>query len=303
LEQLQNIGFKAQSISLKHISELEAEFIRFRADQIFDETFYQDYLSGYLRFALPEEIPSAQYLIVVASPQPALKASFSLDGRILETIIPPTYVYNTDGIAVEALKKILHPQGYRIARAKLPNKALAVRCGLAFYGKNNISYVEGMGSYFRLAVFYTDAPLADDNWGEPRMLKRCENCVACIKKCPTEAIPTDRFIIHQEKCLTYLNESESPFPAWVDPAWQNCLVGCMICQNICPENKPFVKNIIPSVEFTEAETALILSNPLKESLPESAVEKLKKINLYHDFHIVPRNLKMLVGNWLNEKKD
>jgi formate hydrogenlyase subunit 6/NADH:ubiquinone oxidoreductase subunit I len=50
-----------------------------------------------------------------------------------------------------------------------------------------------------------------------------------------------------------------PFPAWVDPVWRNCLVGCMICQRACPEKKEFLGWIEEGAEFSKEETALLLN--------------------------------------------
>ena len=46
-------------------------------------------------------------------------------------------------------------------------------CGLAVYGRNNIAYVEGLGSHFRLSAFYSNLPTETDIWRKPRMMERC----------------------------------------------------------------------------------------------------------------------------------
>ncbi len=57
------------------------------------------------------------------------------------------------------MRSILGPAGIEVARARIPVKLLAVRTGLAQYGRNNIAYVRNMGSLVRLDAFCTDAPL------------------------------------------------------------------------------------------------------------------------------------------------
>lgn len=66
----------------------------------------------------------------------------------------------------------------------------------------------------------------------------CANCSVCLKNCPTGAISVNRFLIHGEKCMTYLNEyaPNYDFPEWVKPEWHNSLIGCMSCQLKCPKN-------------------------------------------------------------------
>jgi hypothetical protein len=58
------------------------------------------------------------------------------------------------------------------------------------------------------------------------------------KKCPTAAIKPDQFLLHAEYCLTFHNEKRGEFPEWIGTPAHHCLVGCMRCQIICPENKP-----------------------------------------------------------------
>jgi len=91
-------------------------------------------------------------------------------------------------------------------------KFLAVRSGLARYGRNNITYVDGMGSLYRLSAFLSDLPYSGDCWTEPQMHDRCDDCSACIRACPTDAIPQHRFLLHSERCITFHNETRGPFP-------------------------------------------------------------------------------------------
>lgn len=174
-------------------------------------------------------------------------------------------------------------------------KLLAAGSGLARYGKNNITYVEDMGSYHRLTAFYTDATVFGEHWEEPQMLDQCHTCTACVKKCQTGAISSERFLLHTEKCLTYHNEREEPFPQWIDPSWHNCLIGCMVCQNACPVNKPFVRQLVHVGTFSREETGLILKDVAQGSLHQETLEKLKRINLLEYYKLISRNLNALLN--------
>jgi epoxyqueuosine reductase len=83
--------------------------------------------------------------------------------------------------------------GYHLAKPLLPLKTLAVYSGLARYGRNNISYVTGFGSYLQLMGAFSDLPCESDPWCEPKTLDRCSKCIACLQHCPTGAIADDRF--------------------------------------------------------------------------------------------------------------
>ena len=115
-----------------------------------------------------------------------------------------------------------------------------------------------MGSFIQLVAFFSDLPCPEDTWREPVMLERCQKCKACVNNCPTGAIPTDRFLLHAERCLVFFNERppEYPFPEWVAPSAHNSLIGCMTCQQVCPENKVFLDQFADEVAFSHEETCL-----------------------------------------------
>ena len=120
----------------------------------------------------------------------------------------------------------------------------------------------------------------------------CIACDRCVRVCPVDAITSDRFLIHAERCITFHNEKPSsvPFPASMDPAWHNCLVGCLHCQRICPENKDVWPWVEERAEFTADETALLLEGVPPEEHPGSLVEKLERSNLAPYLSLLPRNL-------------
>ncbi len=47
-------------------------------------------------------------------------------------------------------------------------------------------------------------------------------------------------------------------PAWAKPPRSLCLIGCLACQQICPENKGRLKTEPSGVEFTAEETEAVL---------------------------------------------
>jgi epoxyqueuosine reductase len=239
-------------------------------------------------------LPEAKSIIVVAVPSPQGQAVFTWKGETRALILPPTYVaYDQTTNRIEKLlTKILGAKGYHVVRTKIPLKLLATRSGLAEYGRNNISYVQGMGSFLQLVAVYSDMPCKKDSWQKPQMMKRCERCQACLRSCPTDAIASDRFLLHAERCIVFHNEKKGdiPFPAWMKPSWHNCLVGCLHCQRVCPEDKKFLKWIEEKEEFTEDETALLLEGTPRDRLPAETVKKLEHLDLIESLNSLPRNL-------------
>jgi epoxyqueuosine reductase len=127
------------------------------------------------------------------------------------------------------------------------------------------------------------------------MLEECEVCTACADYCPTGTVSTDRFLIRVEKCLTYFNESDGPFPSWIDPTWHNCIIGCMMCQEICPANRDVANWEVEGPTFSEEETNTILKGTPKDELPATVSEKLRQVDLLDGYEVLPRNLGALIG--------
>ncbi len=286
-------GYRGSIVSIQRLRDLQEEIEGRHRQGSFDEEFYQERLSWF-DFGIPESLPKVTSLIVVAVPRPQSQAAFTWNGRLRALILPPTYVaYDSTRKRVEDfLEGILEKKGYSIASTKLPLKLLAMRSGLGLYGRNNICYVSGFGSFLQLVAVYSDLPCENDGWREVKMLERCQNCNACRLNCPTGAIPSDRFLLRAERCIVFHNERKSsiPFPAWMDPSWHNCLVGCLHCQRVCPENRDFLQWIEGREEFSEEETSLLLQGATLDQLPTETVGKLEKLDLTEYLDTLPRNL-------------
>ena len=292
-ESLVTQGYLAKIVSIERVEELKKEILNDHQRGLLDPDIYDGYLASF-DFTCHRKFKDAQSLIIVSAPQPQIQVTFARKEKSYPVIIPPTYSFGTDDDVENLLKAYLQPRGYRLKKVRLPEKLLAVRSGLAHYGKNNITYVKGTGSFHRPVVFISDVPCAQDDWGDPTVLDQCENCHACAKACPTDAIGSDRFRLHAERCLTFHNERPNDFPEWLSSAWHNSLVGCMICQKVCPANKNLVQRIENGASFNLEETDLILSGVSGERLPRKTVEKLKAHGIMEYYHSVARNLRALI---------
>ncbi len=284
---------KIKIVSIDHVRELEAEIMTLYQKGLLDPGLYDTYLASF-DFACHQKLKNARSLIIAAVPQPQVRVTFLWKDKPYPVIIPPTYYFAIDNEVADYLKADLEPQGYQLQKVRLPDKLLAVRSGLALYGKNNITYVKGMGSFQRPVAFISDLPCEEDNWRKATVLEQCEKCSACRKACPTDAITSNRFQLYAERCLTFHNESTKAFPQWLSPTWHNCLVGCMICQKVCPANKDIVKWIEPGETFNSDETNLILKGVSEERLPKETLAKLKRLDLMEYYSVLPRNLRALI---------
>jgi len=291
---LEDRGFRGRAVSIRRLGDLQEEIEGWRRQGLLDEQFYQESLS-WLSFRPPDSLPGARSVIVVANPQPQIRVVFTWHGETVPLLVPPTYVYREPDRQVEdVVAGILEPEGYALARSRLPVKLLAARSGLAQYGKNNVCYVAGFGSFHRLVSFYSDLPCERDNWHELEVMESCRRCSACLRHCPSGAITAERFLLRAERCLTFHNERAAELPAWVDPSWHNCLIGCFDCQRVCPENKAHLEWIEPGPEFSPQETALLLEGAPVDRLPPETVRKLERLDLVESLDVLPRNLAVLL---------
>jgi epoxyqueuosine reductase len=290
---LRERGFQARIVSVSHLYQLHKEIESLRGHALLDSQFYQDRLAWF-NFNIPEDLPKAQSLIVVAVPRPQTRAIFAWNGKRRPLVLPPTYTaYDDVAKQVEnLLTKILGEKGYRSTGTALPLKLLAARSGLVQYGRNNISYVSGLGSFLQLVAVYSDMPCEEDSWQEATMMKSCEECELCRRACPTGAIPSDRFLLRAERCIVYHNEKKGdvPFPKWMSTSWHNCIVGCMHCQRVCPQNKEVIQWTGEEEEFSEEETALLLEGVPQAKLPSTTLRKLERLSLVDYLDSLPRNL-------------
>jgi len=296
LKMIEERGWKSRIVPIGHLADLREAILGRYEQGLIDEALYREGL-GFFSFDAPAELPGARSIVIVAVPTPQMRIFFHWQGERVPVVAPPTYVsYTPRTERVQAvLAAWLEHEGYRLAKPKLPLKTLAVRSGLADYGRNNICYVPGMGSFLQLVGAFSDLPCDGDPWREPKALDRCESCVACLRHCPTGAIANDRFLLRAERCLTYHNEAAGDFPSWIDPSWHHCLIGCLRCQTACPEDRAVLEWFEDRAEFSEQETTLFIQRVPLDRLPAETVAKLESLEINEDYRLLCRNLSMIIG--------
>ena len=266
----------------------------------FDEQFSADLPS--LAFRARPAPPHLPVVLVVALPRPAHAVTILHDGRRFRGLLPPTYVrYRPlfEDVRRELAANVF--PGRDVDLLDVPLKALAARLGLVRYGRNNIAYAPGIGSYLQLYGYATSADLpVDPAWrpAEPRLLDECEDCDICQSTCPTGAIGVERVLLHGERCLTYANESPQALPEWIPASAHHCIVGCLHCQRPCPAN-PDLRIEDTGVALDESETATLVAGTAENGpLAARIHSKLDGLGLSFDLALLGRNLRTLVSRRL-----
>ena len=289
-------GCQSRAVPIHRLADLQEDYDGHLGPGLVDLELQRTYLSEF-GYRPPARVSAARSIIVVAIPQPQLRVTFTLDGERVPALVPPTYPERAmDRRILALLRQVLEPAGYWVAEALLPKKLLAVRSGLSEYGRNNISYISGLGSFYGLVTAYSDLPATDGEWREARVMERCERCTACLQFCPSGAISRDRFLLHAERCISFHNEKHGviPFPDWIDPSWHNCLMGCLHCQSVCPENRQVRDWVVGEEVFSQGETSLLLDGMPFNQLPAETLGKLKQLHLDAYEGPLPRNLRALL---------
>jgi len=280
-------------LPVERLSTLEADLRRFRDGHKLNG--YQEHILNTYNFQPPAADFTIRSVCLVATPIWA-RQNLCFAFKDQDCVFPmPGGRINPDD-SQKGLLARFSAEGIRAVSAEsLPQKRLAVCSGLAAYGRNNITYIEGMGSYFLLEAFYTNQP-CDDPWRDVVGMEGCATCNECIQACPTQTILADRFLIDNERCLTSMNQSAEPkfFPEWVDSYSHNCVHDCLICQSVCPKNAPYQENIAPLVSFTETETRMLLCAIPYEWMGDQMRQKIDRLELAPYLAALPRNIKALL---------
>ncbi len=221
---------------------------------------FRSYVEG-LSFEPPGTTPWARSLAVAVLATKPRVLRFELEDGVVTVPFPSCY--GGSPVSREDVRRFLAETLGGSSRCEaaesVPLKLAAAWIGLARYGRNGLCHAPGLGSSIRLLAFWTDLPAEEPGVRPegPAFLDRCASCSACVRACPTCAIPTDYGCVDATRCLSLYNEIEGDLPGWIPARAHNAAIGCLACQRCCPESGRVLADEAGTAAFSAAELGLL----------------------------------------------
>jgi epoxyqueuosine reductase len=132
-------------------------------------------------------------------------------------------------------------------------RVAAKHAGLGWLAKNTFLINSRLGSWLFLGVIVTTLDLAPTVAAGAAPPDLCGSCTRCLDACPTQAFP-EPYVLDARKCISYLTiELRAAIPEDLRPQVGRAVVGCDICQDVCPWNRK--APITQSFAFQPRETS------------------------------------------------
>jgi len=197
-------------------------------------------------------LSGVESIIVMGVPHDIVTYPPMLEGAgiISKLAIAKDYHVTVKALLKDLASKLQEYHGFKykilVDSPNLDERALAVKAGLGFYGRNRLVVSPEYGSRFCIGVMLTDIPVdalrneddkhnrRNDTLAKP--VSNCPpNCQNCIKSCPNGALSPNGLDV--TLCISYLTQKESM--SLEEANYIGCyLYGCDICQDVCPLNTP-----------------------------------------------------------------
>jgi epoxyqueuosine reductase len=236
-------------------------------------------------------LPSASSVIVAGFGHDALTDIPAAAPALSSLGVNEDYHKKIKGI-LRALVSILLEQtafNYKILvdSGTLDERALAVKAGLGFYGRNGLVISREFGSFFNIGLVLTDIPVKTllgygtlsernassytyssaqpaassaslglttaDRTGAAAARMSCPpDCRRCVEACPGGAISSGiNSGIDVNRCVSYLTQKEGELTEAEARLIGNQLYGCDICRSVCPFNAGVRRKAAPLTDPEE----------------------------------------------------
>ncbi len=163
--------------------------------------------------------------------------------------------------------------------------------GLGIIRRNNFLYNED-GSWVELDGFLIDKHCL---LYQEKTISACPtNCNLCQKSCPTEAL-CGAYTLNPSRCVSFITTfAKGAIPPGIqEEQLGNWMVGCDVCQDVCPFNRKH--NWFNEEDFEGLDALVALMQP-ENILLASEVELAERICPLTSDHILPENASTLKTN-------
>lgn len=163
--------------------------------------------------------------------------------------------------------------------APVLEKRWAQKAGLGWIGKHSQLIHPKAGSFFFIGILMLNIDVTPSTTTVPFS---CGNCTKCIDACPTDALSLHG--MDARKCISYHTlERKSDIPVEFNDKLSGYIVGCDICNDVCPWNKKFAlphqhKELAPTEEvfhWTYEDWMSINKEQFDTAFRRSAVKRAK----------------------------
>lgn len=284
-----------------HLGRKETEFYDWWVDQGFGADMFFLKTQKARRKSIDQLLPGARSVVVCALRFPEGVAPVPLDagerayGKVARYALHEDYHGRLLPLLETLAREIDERAGTEGALAyvdtgAISERAFAKAAGLGWVGKHSLLINQQEGSWFWLGEIITRAEIAADS----PVADRCGTCRRCIDACPTGAIFENLRAVDSRKCLSYWNiEHRGAIPAHLHKPMGDWLLGCDICQEVCPWNAQAARSGRagdPPVEYIAVEEILGLSpEEFKTRYKSRAVSRAKLAGLQRNAAIVKKN--------------
>lgn len=219
---------------------------------------------------------------------PYLPYDDAADGATVSAYYPASDEANRKSVQVEAW---LQERGYRaLCRPNIPYKPIAAHSGMARYGRNGVTAIEGFGSRYALQIVLTDAPMEPDpGEGNPFLLSdSCANCGRCVQACPVGALDgTGQVDI--SRCIRAKSD-EYPLADEYRTLIGRSLYGCDICQDVCPRNAGIGRQPVPEDFQGALRLERLLAGEVSELVPYIGKNYARKARMQAKACVIAANM-------------